>query len=180
MVGAELLAPQPLSRRSILTRDDAARCLSLEPAQIEIERHAPQVASVGLPFVVVELKSREALARAKPDFAAHAALLPLDGADAAFAYWRAADSGAEAVLHARTFSPLDGVIEDPATGSACAAAIALLASLDPAGAQSWRIHQGVDMGRASLLAGRTIRHGASIDTYIGGRCVAVLEGSMTL
>jgi trans-2,3-dihydro-3-hydroxyanthranilate isomerase len=181
VVGAELLAPQPLSRRSVLTREAAARCLSLEPAQIETGRHAPQVASVGLPFVVVELKSREALARSKPDFAAHAALLPLDGADAVFAYWRAADSDAGIVLHARTFSPLDSIVEDPATGSACASAIALLASLDAASTPtSWRIHQGVDMGRASLLVGRTVRHAATLDTYIGGRCVAVLEGSMNL
>jgi trans-2,3-dihydro-3-hydroxyanthranilate isomerase len=111
--------------------------------------------------------------------------LPLDGADAIFAYWRARDqphASDEAVLHARTFSPLDGIVEDPATGSACAATITLLATLagDPAD-RAWRIHQGVDMGRPSLLLGRTAVHdGAVTATHIGGRCVAVLEGWLML
>ncbi len=193
VVGAELRAPQSLSRRSTVPREIAAACLSLDPSDIAMQVHPPQVISVGLPFLAVELCSRDALRRSKPGVAAHAALLPLDGADAVFAYWRAPDESREIVLHARTFAPLDGVMEDPATGSACAAAITLLASLESnrpsgdggaAGGRSesaWRIHQGVDLGRPSLLLGRTAtREGAVIDTFIGGRCAAVLEGSFLL
>jgi trans-2,3-dihydro-3-hydroxyanthranilate isomerase len=185
-IGAELRAPESLSRRTVVSREVAAACLSLDAADIAMHVHAPQVVSVGLPFLVVELRSREALRLSKPNFAAHAELLPLDGSDAIFAYWRetgesaAADTG---VLHARTFSPLDGIIEDPATGSACAAAIALLATLDPRDRSelAWRIHQGVDMGRPSLLLGRTLKNqGAVTGTHIGGRCVAVLEGTFEL
>lgn len=185
-VGAELRAPEALSRRSIVPRETAAACLSLEATDIAMHVHPPQIVSVGLPFVAVELASREALRRSKPDFAAHADLLPLDGSDAIFAYWRAGEESepaGETVLHARTFSPLDGIIEDPATGSACAAAIALLATLDPRdrAERSWRIHQGVDMGRPSLLLGRTAKNqGAVISTHIGGRCVAVLEGTLDI
>jgi len=201
VVGSELCAPEGLSRRSMVSAQIAAVCLSLDAGDIATQTHAPQVISVGLPFLAVELRSRDALRRSKPNIAAHAELLPLDGADAIFAYWRAADesdAASESVLHARTFSPLDGVIEDPATGSACAAAITLLATLAAgtaaaAGAtaapgtsgalheRAWRIHQGVDMGRPSLLIGRTVsRDGAVIGTHIGGRCVAVLEGSFEL
>jgi trans-2,3-dihydro-3-hydroxyanthranilate isomerase len=78
---------------------------------------------------------------------------------------------------------LDGIIEDPATGSACAAAIALLTTFDPRDRAelAWRIHQGVDMGRPSLLSGRTTKNqGAVTGTHIGGRCVAVLEGILNL
>jgi len=126
--------------------------------------HAPQIVSVGLPFLAVELASREALRRSKPNIAAHANLLPLDGADAIFAYWREPAAASEMVLHARTFSPLDGIVEDPATGSACAATIALLATLmvRPRDQLAWRIHQGVDMGRPSLLLdGRCFATGSS-------------------
>jgi trans-2,3-dihydro-3-hydroxyanthranilate isomerase len=185
-VGAELRAPEGLSRRTVVPREVAAACLSLDAADIAAQVHAPQVVSVGLPFLVVDLHSREALRRSKPDFAAHAELLPLDGSDAIFAYWRAAGEtapGDAIVLHARAFSPLDGIIEDPATGSACAAAIALLATLDPRdrGELAWRIHQGVDMGRPSLLLGRTVKdQGTVTGTYIGGRCVAVFEGTLDL
>ncbi len=195
-VGAELRAPEPLSRRSTVPREAAAAFLSLDPQDIARQVHSPQVVSVGLPFLVVELSSREALRRSGPNVAAHAELLPLHGTDAIFAYWRAPEtSGAdETVLHARTFAPLDGVAEDPATGSACAAAITLLASLggghqgsrtrsggnNPA-ENIWLIHQGVDMGRPSLLRGRTVaRDGTVVETYVGGRCVPVLEGSFEL
>jgi trans-2,3-dihydro-3-hydroxyanthranilate isomerase len=183
-VGAELRAPEALSQRTIVSREAAAACLSLDPRDIAIQVHAPRIVSVGLPFLVVELVSRDALRRSKPNIAAHAELLPLDGADAVFAYWRARDeSSDETVLHARTFSPLDGIVEDPATGSACAASIALLATLEPGAPpkRAWTIHQGVDMGRPSLLLGRTAtREGKAIETYIGGRCVAVLEGTLDL
>jgi trans-2,3-dihydro-3-hydroxyanthranilate isomerase len=186
VVGAELRAPAALSRRSTVRPEAAAACLSLQLPDIAMRTHPPQVVSVGLPFVAVELASLDALRRSRPNIAVHAELLPLDGADAIFAYWRAQDeqsAGAEIVLHARVFSPLDGIIEDPATGSACAAAIALLAALDSSAGpeRAWRIHQGVDMGRPSLLLGRTVnRVGAAPETYIGGRCVAVLEGTFNL
>ena len=185
-VGAELRAPESLSRRSVVPRETAAACLSLEPQDIAAHIHAPQVVSVGLPFLVAELRSREALARSKPNFAAHEELFPLDGTDSIFAYWRAPEETAgsqETVLHARMFSPLDGIVEDPATGSASAATIALLASLsrDERAELAWRIHQGVDMGRPSLLLGRTVtRNSTVIATHIGGRCVLVREGIMTV
>jgi trans-2,3-dihydro-3-hydroxyanthranilate isomerase len=184
-VGAELRAPEGLSRKSVVPRETAAACLSLDPQDIAMHVHAPQVISVGLPFLVVELGSRDALSRSKPDMARHAGLLPLDGADAVFAYWRAREEPAadETVLHARMFAPLDGIVEDPATGSACAAAIALLSTLanDDRAELAWRIHQGVDMGRPSLLIGRTATRNATvIGTHIGGRCVPVLEGTLVL
>lgn len=182
VIGAELRAPEALSRRSALTPERAAACLSLPASAVAESTHAPQVVSVGLPFLVIELKSRAALARAKPDLAVHEALLPLDGADCVFAYVReAADT--EAVLQARMFAPLDGVLEDPATGSATAALIALLASIEhrAPGERRWRVHQGVDMGRPSLLLGRTTAGDAGdIATYVGGQCVAVLAGSFEL
>jgi trans-2,3-dihydro-3-hydroxyanthranilate isomerase len=185
-VGAEVRAPESLSRRSVVSREIAAACLSLDAADIATHVHVPQVISVGLPFLAVELRSREALRRSSPNVAAHAGLLPLDGADAIFVYWRAAEepvASGETVLHARMFSPLDGIVEDPATGSACAAAIALLATLkgDDAAELKWRIHQGVDMGRPSLLIGRTAARDAHVvSTHIGGQCICVMEGTFVL
>ena len=88
------------------------------------------------------------------------------------------------VLDARGLSAsLDACIEDPATGSASAATIALLATLAPerSGEQSWRIEQGVDMGRPSLILGRTVkRAGAVSAVHIAGRVVPVMHGHLTL
>ena len=174
-VGAELQAPQSLTVGASVSAQDAAECLSLAPSDIESAAHPPQVASVGLPFLVAELESREALRRAKPMLSAHERILPAVGTDSIFAYVPGESRG---ILHARMFSPLDGIVEDPATGSAAAAAIALIASIGiEDGSVSWRIEQGVDMGRPSLLLGRTSRHGGQVKSvHIAGHAVPVMEG----
>lgn len=186
ITGAELQAPERLAIRSTVALDIAAACISLNTKDVRTAVHAPQVASVGLPFLIIELASRDALSRAKADIGQCLQALPLDGADAIYAYWHDDQAFAHAkptVLHARMFSPLDGIGEDPATGSAAAATISLLATLGgPApGERHWRIHQGIDMGRPSLLFGRTHDGGkAGLATYIGGRCVPVFQGAMTI
>jgi trans-2,3-dihydro-3-hydroxyanthranilate isomerase len=116
VVGAELTAPEPLSRRTVLSPDIVAACLGLDPGDILTTTHPPMVASVGLPFVIVAVASRAALRQARYDLAAYERLFPLDGANAIFFY--TPDGGAGFDLHSRMLSPLDGIYEDPATGSA--------------------------------------------------------------
>ncbi len=183
VVGAELTAPEPLSRRRGLTPEAAAALLTLRPEDVLTDAHGPQVISVGLPFLVVELGSRDALRRARPDLAAYAAYLPLDGADAVYAYTRDVGgdpSAAGTDLQARMFAPLDGIIEDPATGSATAATVALLADLRRTPELAVRVGQGVDMGRRSLLQARARRDGSSMTAFVGGRCVKAMTGSFAL
>jgi len=185
VVGAELQAPQGLTRGAPVPLEAAAACLSLPAAALRSAVHAPVVASVGLPFLVAELNTRAALAEARPDAAAHERILPELGVDGIYAYVRDRDhAGTEAtVLHARMFAPLDGVPEDPATGSATAATIALLAELDPAadGERRWRVQQGDDMGRPSLLLGTTVkRAGRQQPVRLAGRCVPVMSGVIEL
>lgn len=183
--GAEIEAPEALDRRVFVAPDQVAACLSLPPEAIELGRHAPQVISVGLPFLVAELRSREALQRAKPNLAAFAELLPLDGADAIYVYTRdvGVDGRALALdLQARMFSPFDGIVEDPATGSATAAAAALVADLGGHAVLALRVGQGMDMGRPSLLLARAEASAgaASVTARVGGECVAMMEGTFEL
>ena len=82
-------------------------------------------------------------------------------------------------LRARMFAPLDGVPEDPATGSASCALAGLLGHHEAAasGTFSWRIAQGVEMGRPSVLQARAEkREGVVVTTRVGGACVLVGEG----
>jgi len=86
------------------------------------------VFSVGLPFLVVELALREALRRAVPRRSGYDKALPLDGARAVYSYVRplaGSPSQPGSEIQARNFSPR--LTEDPATGSATAAAAAMLA-----------------------------------------------------
>ena len=76
-----------------------------------------------------------------------------------------------------------GLSEDPATGSATAAAAALLADLDstPDGELKLSIGQGVDMGRPSLLKTRVRKqNGAIASIHVGGGCVQMMEGTFRL
>ena len=176
VVGAEFAAPESLALGSKISAGDIAECLSLTPADINLTNHPPQVLSVGLPFLVAEITSRDALRRAKPNSKTHERVLPPLGTDAIYCYSRGATPQQ---LHARMFSPLDGIIEDPATGSAAAATISLLAALRPErdAEMSWRIEQGVEMGRPSLLKGRTEkRDGTVTAVHIGGFAVQVMSG----
>lgn len=185
VIGAELTAPQPLIRLSQVSTEDAAACVSLSPADIKVDRHPPQIASVGLPFLMVELASRDALRRAQPDAAGFARVFPRDDSDAIYLYTRDVPAQEKPCdLQARMFHPgASGLGEDPATGSATAAAAALLGDLDPTknGEISLRIGQGVDMGRPSLLLTRVRKADSAVmSTHVGGRCVQMMEGTFRL
>ncbi|MGE5157985.1 MAG: PhzF family phenazine biosynthesis protein [Gemmatimonas sp.] len=185
VTGAELTAPQALKRLSSVSAEQAAACLSLSAGDVRTDRHAPHVISVGLPFLAVELASREALRRARPNADAFARIFPLDGTDAIYFYSRdvqAAEKPCE--LQARMFHPgVSGFFEDPATGSATAAAAALLAELDATqqGELRLTIGQGFDLGRPSLLATRAVkRDGKIASVHVGGRCVPVMQGTLSV
>jgi trans-2,3-dihydro-3-hydroxyanthranilate isomerase len=185
VVSTELTAPQPLARLSRLSAGEVAGCISLTAEDIRTDRQAPQIVGVGTPFLVMEVHSREALRRAKPDAAAFGRLFPRDGAFAAYFYTRdVASTEAPCDLQARMFFPgASGLIEDPATGSATVAAAALLADLDPArdGELKLTIGQGFDMGRPSILLTRVRKqNGGIVSAHVGGRCVQMMEGTFRL
>ena len=185
VAGAELTAPQPLKRLSQIGVEQAAACLSLSATEVNTDRHPPQIISVGLSFLAVELASRDALRRARPDAAAFAETFPRDDSDAVYLYTRDVPAGEKPCdLQARMFHPgASGLSEDPATGSATAAAAALLADLDPLsdGELKLRIGQGVDMGRPSLLLTRVRKQsGAIASIHVGGSCVKMMEGTFRL
>jgi trans-2,3-dihydro-3-hydroxyanthranilate isomerase len=185
VIGAELTAPQHLKKLTQFSAEQAAACVSLSTADIRTDRHPPQIVSVGLPFLVAELASRDALRRARPDAAAFARTFPCDGSDAVYLYTRDVPPAERPCdLQARMFHPgSSGLSEDPATGSATAAAAALLADLsgERDGELKLRIGQGVDIGRPSLLLTRVGKaNGAVASAHVGGRCVQIMEGSFRL
>jgi trans-2,3-dihydro-3-hydroxyanthranilate isomerase len=184
IVGAELTAPQPLRRLTQFNAEQVVACALLSPAEIRTDRHSPGIVSVGLPFLVAELASRDALRRARPDPAAFARTFPCDGCDAVYLYTRDVPPAESCDLQARMFHPgSSGLSEDPATGSATVAAAALLADLagERDGEFKLRIGQGFDMGRPSLLLTRVRKaNGAVTSAHVGGRCVQIMEGTFRL
>lgn len=175
----ELEAPQSLTMGDTVDVGRAAAALSLAAGDIATATHLPIIAGVGLPFLVVELVSLDALQRARPNIPAMEALRDAGITPDIHLYLRSHD---DYDIRARMFAPLDGVLEDPATGSANCALAALLTACDPefAAGGTWRIAQGIEMGRASVLEARTARDGETIRTWIGGNCVSIAEGHLCL
>src|SRR5579862_3936859 len=181
VVGARLTAPQPLAVGDAVAADLVAAACSLRADDIETRHHLPCIASCGTPFIFAEVKTRRALAKARPRADVFVENFPIDGATGIHLYRREAADGID--IRARMFAPLHGVAEDPATGSANVALVGLWASLRPEAdlKLDLRIAQGVEMGRPSLMAASAVKRGGEVVmTQIGGRCVAVMRGTIAI
>ena len=175
--GATVAAPRPFTRAAELPAAEAARALGIAPAEVLTARHAPVVGSVGNPFLIAEVAG-EALGRMAPDATAMARAAAAAGMEGRAAFYAYAREGAE--IRARMFALIGGLLEDPATGSAATALAPLLLSLDGGAAAAYRIRQGEEMGRPSLLQARAWREADGLRGSVGGNCVPVLQGTVTL
>lgn len=175
--GARLAPPQSLNRGDDLDAEIIAAACSLAPTDIETANHRPCIASCGIPLAFVELKTRAALATARPRAEVFTKHLPAERITGILLYVHDRRDGFD--LQVRMFAPLYGIAEDPATGSGNVALAGLLASLrsEPDLSLALRIGQGIDMGRPSLLeASAEKRGGKIIGMSIGGRCVPMMRG----
>ncbi len=173
--GAGFTTEVPLEIFSTPDPAFVARSIGLSAADINETTHVPTQAGLGLPFVIVELKSREALANCFPDtivFREGAERYPAGLDFAVFAYTR---EGSQ--ISSRMFAPLDNIPEDPATGSASAALSALLTK-KLGGPQKFELTQGEDMGRTSNISATTTHNPVSVT--IKGYAVKTMNGTFVL
>jgi len=183
ITGARISAPRSLSLDIAVPTELVAACAGLSSADIVTEAHTPLVASVGTPFVIAEVTSLDALARARPNTAAfEEGVSRIPKLVERFNLLLYARRG-ESLIHLRTrmFAPLAGVVEDPATGSACAALAALLTSLAPGDnvALHYEIEQGVEMGRPSQIVAAANKTGEGpVTATVAGNCVPAGRGTL--
>jgi trans-2,3-dihydro-3-hydroxyanthranilate isomerase len=181
VVGAGIRAPQKLELAEEITPSIVASCASFDPRDVATERHRPVFASVGLPFAIAEVRSLEALAKARPNAAAFRdAFRHHPGPIDRFSLFLYVRTGA-AKIRARMFAPLSNVYEDPATGSASAALGGLLSSLEPGVAPfELTVEQGVEMGRPSVIHVRVSTQNGRQSIIVSGYCAPVMRGAITL
>ncbi len=181
VAATRLAAPVPLSIGEEIALEIVAEACSLNSEDIEVAVHRPCIASCGVPLVFAELKSRALLAQAAVRTEILARHLPMERAVGIHLYVAAQEHGVE--IQSRMFAPLVGVPEDPATGGANVALIGLLAHYRPEAdlVLARTIGQGFDMGRPSILeASAEKKAGTVTATYIGGRCVPMMKGTIDL
>jgi trans-2,3-dihydro-3-hydroxyanthranilate isomerase len=180
ITGARLAAPQGLSIRRTVPAEIVAQACAISVPDIETGRHPPCIAGCGADFVLAEIRTCEMLAAARPNTDIFTRHLPQEEVNGILLYVHTQD-GFD--IQARMFDPLHGIPEDPATGSANLALTGLLAHLrpEPDLRLTLKIGQGFDMGRPSLLEGLAVKQaGVITETVIGGRCVPMSRGALTL
>jgi trans-2,3-dihydro-3-hydroxyanthranilate isomerase len=179
VTGATIAAPQPLRIGPAMGVGIAAACAGIDPAGVVTTRHQPTIASDGgNPRLLVEV-TEAAMTAASPDIAAFrraVASEPALGGKLALYLYRREGEG----LRTRMFSPLVGTWEDAATGSAATPLAGFLLSLSGRDEGAWVMNQGVEMGRPSVLRTTARRTADGIRATVGGGCVPMFRGSVTL
>lgn len=179
LTGARLTAPQPPQLGAEVPPAVVAACARLPQAAIVTVNHEPRVASCGVPFVIAELADGAALTAAAPEVDAFDALAEFGTGE--LLLYAVAEDGGEVDASLRMFAPLLGIAEDPATGSAAAALVGMLAALEPEAdlAVTLRLAQGAEVGRPSLLLAEADKHGGAVTAVrVGGHCVPVMAGRL--
>lgn len=152
-----------------------ANTLGLDPDEIGCGLYQPALFSAGVPFYLVPVRDPDSLRRIKLERRGWDEVYPVGHGSVYVFTETPGEAGND--FAARMFSPGMGIGEDPATGSAAAALIGLVARHSTPGQHEFSLRQGHEMGRPSLIEmqfrkdGDQLAHGG-----IGGHAVLIGEG----
>jgi len=173
-------AVAPEYRDATFPDDQLASLLSLPHGAVGAEGLSAEFVSCGLPFLVVPVRDLEAARRSRLDPATWETLLADAWSRKVYVVCLEPE-GAGVDVHVRMYAPGVGVPEDPATGSAAAALAGYLGKRAGVseGSLRWRVEQGIEMGRPSLLEVEAeLEGGRVVRAHVGGRSVMVSRGTM--
>lgn len=159
-----------------------AAALGLEPQDIGFENHVVGAWSAGVPYATVPVRGLAEAAKVRMNTDLWLELTPVIGGiiTSPYVYCRETVNHGSS-FHARMFGPYDGIIEDPATGSAVAALTGAIMKFDRPvdGPSQFWIEQGIEMGRpSSIRLEIDVTGGAMTAARIGGHARKVAEGTL--
>ncbi|WP_404403166.1 PhzF family phenazine biosynthesis protein [Pelagibacterium halotolerans] len=160
---------------------DIAKRLGIDEADVGCGNFQPAQYSAGLPFYIVPVRDSLVLETIVLERRGWQDTFPGDHNDI-YVFTATPDERGNDYA-ARMFGPGTGLDEDPATGSAAAALIGLLADSGHYGdgRHHVRVRQGREMGRPSLIELQmNIAQGALSHPGIGGSAVVLAEGMLDL
>jgi trans-2,3-dihydro-3-hydroxyanthranilate isomerase len=158
-----------------------AKALGVKGRDIKSTGLVPQVVSTGIPSLQVPLASTEAVRDLDVDLRALGKIVRVISDDPGV-YCFARMPGSQPYVHARGFFPLQGVPEDPATGSAAGACGAYLSRAELLPEEPWfKVKQGEEVGRPSLIevAVSTDRQRRT-QVRVAGAVQPVMRGELSL
>jgi PhzF family phenazine biosynthesis protein len=166
-----LQAVEPRSRAVELHRSDLEEILGLERGDVA---EWPLWVNAGKEQLVVPLASAAAVKRARPKGDAFSRLKSEDGQSMAYVFHDAGDAAGK--VEARFFFPNGAaILEDPATGSACANLGGWFSVVRPKTDIVREVSQGEAVGRPSTLY-LDVTHGA---IHVGGEVIELGRGTLT-
>lgn len=180
-IAARLTAPQsPKKLPCTVSYSAIAAALDISIDDIGFDNFTPTQFDSGVPYTCVPLKSRAALAKAKPILAHWTDAFGTHSHNDAYVFTNETDDPASD-YSVRMFAPHGGSMEDPATGSAAVAFAGVLAEQGPPNKmlQSFLLEQGNDMGRPShIQLGFCVVDNTARDVTIGGYSVLLIKGTL--
>lgn len=164
-------------------RDRVAAALGLDESEIAITGLPCEIISTGLPIHIVPVGSLAAVRQAtlrRRD----ADVIARDLGFGDLFVFACETEDPEASVHCRMFAPHFGIPEDPASGVALGALAAYLVKhrlIRWTTELAFVAEQGLEMGRPSrLYVAADVRGGQATDISVGGRCILVGRGTITL
>lgn len=142
----------------------------LEDTQVRLVDNGPR-------WLICHLHDAAQVRLLKPDLSAIATLCVQHGSIGVCVFGR--EHGGDAAMAVRAFCPADNIPEDPVTGSANAAIMAFLVDReDKSYGDSYRASQGREVGYDGRVD--VSRDPLAGSIHIGGRCVVLIRGELTL
>jgi trans-2,3-dihydro-3-hydroxyanthranilate isomerase len=153
-----------------------AKILQIDTVDVNID-FPIQVVSTGLPSIIVNLKTLDAVKRCKINHRLYNEILEEIG-NANILVFTTETVNPENDLHARVFMFTSGHLEDPATGSANGnlAGYLLKYNFFNSNEINYNVEQGYSIGRPSLLKVNAQKTDAKYLIQVGGRNFVVAEG----
>ncbi len=172
---------EPSLGKRLTSVDALASALGVKARDIGPGGLTPQVASTGLPSLQVPMRSLDIVRGLQPDMRALGKVLGKISPHAvAYTFALEAESP-DAHVHARSFTPLDGPPEDPATGSAAGACAVYLTAHGKLPSPNFVIEQGIEVRHASRIEVSVEAEGkVTKSVKVGGPVTPLIHGSLRL
>jgi trans-2,3-dihydro-3-hydroxyanthranilate isomerase len=161
----------------IFDAEQVSEVLGLDANEID-SKFPIQEVSTGVPFVIVPLKTLDAVKRVRIDKDKHSQLTKETQAE--ILVFCPETYNKENNLNVRVFVDLFGIPEDPATGSANGCLAGYLSHYHYFGDPviNARVEQGYEIGRPSLLHLKAENREGVIHVFVGGRVIMVARGEL--
>jgi PhzF family phenazine biosynthesis protein len=166
-----LRAASATSRLVEVAPAEIARLLGLDAEDVGFQ---PLWMKAGREQLIIPLTSEAAVRRARPQAVMFDKLRSIDGAGQAYVF---ASTGGKKIV-SRFFFPDNGaVLEDPATGSACANLGAWFIAMGRRPPLDFEVSQGEQIGRPSLLQ---LEVNTDNEVFVGGEVIELGSGILNL